>query len=154
MTKIVSLDANLLVLLIVGLTDERYVAKHRRLQAFSVDDYKLLRATIARFDEMIVTPNALTEASNLLRYIEEPARSNIGTRFRAFIEITREVFITSKDASAREEFIRLGVSDSALLEIASKDICVLSTDVELWLAALRSGYNAANFTHAIEAARI
>ncbi len=65
----------------------------------------------------------------------------------------RLVFVTSKNASAREEFIRLGVSDSVLLEIAMTDSFILSADLELCIAAGRSGYRATDFRHVIEAAR-
>jgi hypothetical protein len=66
MRKTIALDANLLVLLVVGLAEPRYIPLHKRLKAFTVDDFKLLTKMIAASAGMAVAPNALSEASNLL----------------------------------------------------------------------------------------
>jgi hypothetical protein len=77
MRKLIALDANLLVLLVVGLTKLNYIATHKRLKTYTIDDYTLLTELIAASAGMVVTPNVLSEASNLLRQIGEPARSEI-----------------------------------------------------------------------------
>jgi hypothetical protein len=61
-SKVLALDANLLLLLIVGLTDQRYLARHKRLRSYTASDYDLLLKFIAQFDDLVVTPNALSEA--------------------------------------------------------------------------------------------
>ena len=65
-------DANLLVLLVVGETDKKLIVKHRRLREFDEDDYERLVRLINQVDKVLVTPNTLTEASNLLAYHGEP----------------------------------------------------------------------------------
>ncbi len=40
--KGIFIDANLLVLLVVGATDRALIAKHRRLKRFAVEDYERL----------------------------------------------------------------------------------------------------------------
>ncbi len=59
-------DSNLLVLLIVGSVGKDLIEKHRRLRQFSVADYDTLADMISKVDRVFVTPNTLTEASNLL----------------------------------------------------------------------------------------
>ena len=69
------IDANLLVLFVVGKTDRQLIAKHRRLREFSVDDYDRLVGILRMVDQLVVTPNTLTETSNLLAQHTEPERS-------------------------------------------------------------------------------
>jgi hypothetical protein len=93
MRKTIALDANLLVLLVVGLTQENYIATHKRLKEYTIDDYTLLTRLIAESAGLVTTPNALSEASNLLRQTGEPARSEILRRFRSLIQGTSEIYI-------------------------------------------------------------
>jgi hypothetical protein len=147
MPKTIALDANLLVLFIVGLVEPKYISVHRRLKAYDVEDFRVLKSLIDAAAGIVVTPNALSEASNLLRYINEPAKTRIGIAFRNFIKDTQEIYVPSADASARREFLRLGLSDSALLEINKADIVLLSADLDLCLASDAAGYTAFNFNH-------
>ena len=147
MRNTIALDANLLVLLVVGLTERKYISVHKRLREYDVADFDLLRALISNSAGVAVTPNALSEASNLLRQIAEPARTQIAMAFRQLIKKTDEIYVRSADASARAEFLRIGLSDSALLEVSKKNIVVLSVDLDLYLAARAAGYEAINFNH-------
>ena len=147
MRKTIVLDANLLVLLIVGLAGRKYISMHKRLREYREADFELLSKLIAESAGVVVTPNALTEASNLLRQINEPARSEIGRAFHVFTSKAREIYVRSADASSRSEFLRLGLSDSALLEVSKDDIVILSADLDLYLAALTADYTAVNFNH-------
>ena len=147
MAKTIALDANLIVLLVVGLTDETYIEKHKRLKAFMIADYKLLLSTIKTGAQIVVTPNALSEASNLLRQIAEPAKGQIGVVFKRLVKNTKEIYVASAPATEREEFLRLGLSDSALLEVAKDEVVILSTDLDLCVAAEMAGYDVVNFNH-------
>ena len=60
------LDANLLVLLVVGSVDQELVAKHRRLRRFAADDYEKLLGLIARVERVLVTPNTLADPMRLV----------------------------------------------------------------------------------------
>ena len=66
------IDANLLVLLIVGSVGDELIARHRRLQNFTAEDYRSLRNLLDRVDQVFVTPNTLTESSNLIAQHGEP----------------------------------------------------------------------------------
>jgi hypothetical protein len=141
------IDANLLLLFIVGTTNRRLVAKHKRLKAFSLDDFDLLCRLIASSPQVFVTPNALTEASNLLGYIGEPARSQVFKTFRAIVRSASEEYIQSRIACETKEFLRLGLTDSGLIEIADTSRSILTTDLDLYLSALMRGVSAINFNH-------
>ena len=148
MRKSIVLDANLLVLFVVGLTDPAYVDKHKRLRAYDLLALHLLEEyIIASSKEVLVTPHALSEASNHLRQIAEPARSHIGRTFQKFIERSKEIYVKSATASSRAEFLDLGLSDSALMEVAKEDVVIVSVDLDLCIAAEIAGYSALNFNH-------
>ena len=154
MRKIIALDTNLLVLLVVGLTAPRYISVHKKLNpTYGVADYQLLTGLIAASAGVVVTPNVLSEASNLLRQINEPAKTQIALAFREVISRTEEIYVTSADAASRKEFVRLGLSDSSLLEISKRNIVILSVDLDLYLAARAAGYDALNFNYVVEASR-
>ena len=68
-------DTSLLMLLVAGTTDRGLIGRHRRLQGYTVEDYDLLLDIAGRPGRVFVTPNTLTEASNLLAQHGEPDRS-------------------------------------------------------------------------------
>jgi hypothetical protein len=154
MRQILALDANLIMLLIVGLADETVVPDHKRTRAYSTKDFKLLLEVISTYGEIAVVPNALSEVSNLLSFEADELSRKILLNFSRFISSTKEFYVTSVDAANRNEFRWLGLSDSAILEIAKNQMDLLTADIDLHIAALKAGYNSVNFTHLIEAARV
>ena len=142
------IDANLIVLLIVGSVGRDLIARHRRTRIFTIEDYDRLTRAISRVGNIRVTPNTLTEASNLLGQHGEPQRSQLLLKLRVLIEQSREIVVASVDAARRDAFPRLGLTDAALLEVVSADAPLLTVDLNLYLAALASGDDAAiNFNH-------
>ena len=143
------LDANLLLLFVVGLASRKYISTHKRLKSYSEEDYDLLQVMLARASKIIVTPNVLTETSNLAAQIGDPARTRIFQVLRAAIGSgkTTECYLDSRVAAARPEFLRLGLTDCGLLEIGAPGDLLLTADVQLWRAALANGKNAQTFNH-------
>ena len=143
------IDASLLVLLVVGSVGRELVAKHRRLRgAYTAEDYDILVDLISPVDRVFVTPNTLTETSNLLAHHAEPERSQLFERLRTLIQESEEIVVTSEDASSNSAFGRLGLTDAALLELITTESPLLTADLDLYLAALAKGNEAAlNFTH-------
>lgn len=143
------IDANLLVLFVVGSTDVNLIAKHRRLRGYSEEDYHILTDMLEQAERIFVTPNTLTEASNLLGQHGDPERLNLFESLKFIIQQKCvEIFVESASASSRSEFIRLGLTDSALLEAVSEEAPLVTVDADLYMAALNDGRNAAlNFNH-------
>ena len=142
------IDANLFVLLVVGSVGTEMIAKHRRLREYSEEDYKTLVRLLDRVDRVFVTPNTLTETSNLLAQHGDPERSRFFQMLRLVIHKSEEVVVASSVASSNSEFGRLGLSDTALLEVATEETPLLTVDLDLYLAALAKGKETAvNFTH-------
>lgn len=142
------IDANLLILLIVGRVGEEFIARHSRLQQFVVEDYRILRNLLDQVEQVFVTPNTLTETSNLLAQHGEPERSRFFDQLRFTIEESREIQVVSEVASQNREFRRLGLTDAALLEVATVETPLLTVDLDLYLAALTKDQDTAvNFRH-------
>lgn len=142
------LDANLFVLLVVGSESRELISKHRRLRDYSPEDYDILIELLENADRLFLTPNTLTEASNLLSQHGEPERSLLMRRLQFLIHESREVVVASADASSNVKFEELGLTDAALLEVITADIPLLTVDLGLYLAAFESGDERAfNFNH-------
>ncbi len=145
------IDANLLVLLIVGGVDTAIIDKHRRLSDYSADDYELLLVLLLEAERIFVTPNTLTEASNLLAQHGEPERSLLMAGLRYLIDESEEIIVASAQAAANPEFPRLGLTDAALLAAVSEETPLITVDSALYSAALAKGENAAvNFRQFME----
>ena len=131
----------------MGSASRDYITIHKKLSSFDCDDYDELLKLISNASDVFVTPNTLTETSNLAGYIKEPARSIIFKVFREMIKSSNELFIPSTDAAQTDEFIRLGLTDAAILNASrNQELVVLTTDLDLYVAALSKG-NAINFNH-------
>ena len=142
------IDANLLVLLVVGSVGRDLIAKHRRLREYSVEDYETLLDLLGQVEQVFVTPNTLTETSNLLAQHGEPERSRLFDRLRFIIQESEEVVVASEVASSNSAFGRLGLTDAALLEVVTAETPLVTVDLDLYLEALRRGQDTAlNFTH-------
>ena len=142
------LDANLLVLLVVGSESRDLISKHRRLEDYTVEDYDILFDLLEGADQLFVTPNTLTETSNLVGQHGEPERSRLMRRLQFIIHESREIVVASVDAASNSQFERLGLTDAALLDAVTSDTPLLTVDLDLYLAALEAGEErAVNFTH-------
>ena len=132
----------------MGSAGRDLIAKHRRLREYTAEDYDLLLNLLANPDRVFVTPNTLTETSNLLAQHGEPERSSFFDRLRYIIHESEEFVVTSAEASDNSAFNRLGLTDAALLEMVTDETPVLTVDLDLYLAALeKSDHAAVNFTH-------
>ena len=140
-------DTNLLLLFVVGSEAPGLISKHRRLESYSAADYIALHCLLDRGGQVFLTPNTLTETSNLLGQHGEPERSRLFHRLQAIIQDSQEVVIASARAAANPAFQRLGLTDAVLLEAATADTPLLTMDFQLYAAGLVKGVEAAvNFT--------
>ena len=143
----VLLDSNLLVLFIAGMSSREYIGRHRRLRDYSEEDFDLLVEFIRPMSALVVTPNILTETSNLLSGIAEPARGHIADTFRQIVGSMDERFVQSTRAVEQREFPRLWLTDAAVLTELANSHVLLTADLDLYLAASQRGYSALNFNH-------
>jgi hypothetical protein len=149
------LDSNLMVLLVVGSASRSYIAKHKRLKVYTEREFDLLLEILSTASRIVVTPNTETETSNLAGYIAEPARTHIYRCLREFLLLstTDEVYVESGVAAGHGAFMRLGITDAALLNAMAEASTLVTADLDLYLEARRGGRNAVNFNNSIETNR-
>jgi hypothetical protein len=145
----VILDSNLLLLLVVGLASRDYIKKHKRLSSFIDEDFTLLVNMLNQYSGIIVTPNTLTETSNLVGHAADPVRGNVYRVFHKLVDAPgyEECFVATKEAIARTEFVRLGLTDATLLCLAAESYTLLTADFDLYWAAVNCGLKSENFNH-------
>ena len=144
----VLIDANLLVLLIVGNVHRSLIRRHRRLKSYTVTDYDLLVSQFSPTTKIFVTPNTLTETSNLLPFGSEELNRTLFAELKSMIEDSEEIVVLSKVASNVLEFSWLGLTDAVLVEAASRDVPLITSDLRLWSAVVtRDPYAALNFNN-------
>ena len=132
-------DANLLILLVVGSVDPRLIRENKRTRNFTPRDYDLLLDLIGE-KRVFVTPNTLTEASNLLT-----PHPLFAAKLRDLIDGSTEETVSSATAARSAAFPRLGLTDAVLLEVASPARPLITVDLDLYVAA---GHDRAiNFTY-------
>ena len=142
-------DSELLVLLVAGRTNRRIIERHRRLTAYSAQDFDQLGVIIADRGGIVwVTPNTITEASNLLGQHGDPERELLFRTLATLISECREVLVDSSRASINARFSQLGLADAALLEVISADRPLVTVDGRLYAAALAANpQSATDFNH-------
>lgn len=143
--SVVALDTNLAVLLAVGATDPDHIARHKRLRIYDKAAFHLLDALLGAADSLVWCPHVLAETSNLARYINDPIRTEVSRTLALLIEKHRECEVTSADAASHPAYVRLGLTDSVLLKLAETGATLVTDDLDLHLAAIRSGHASINF---------
>ena len=133
------MDTNLLLLYVVGQEDPNIIAKHRRLEDYSIEDYVILKNLLAEAGQLFVTPNTLTETSNLLGLHGEPERARLFQRLQHIIQVSNEITVVSAEASSKPVFIKLGLADAVLLEVATAETPLVTVDLSLYLEIVAKG---------------
>jgi hypothetical protein len=146
--RTVLLDANLLVLFVVGVTDSSRIEAFSRTSGYTTTDFEILMDLIGPFQTTATTPHILSQASDLIR------RSNAyGSLLEGLTATLRNVYVISEEhhVLARELsqdaiFSRYGLADAAVLDAASRGCTVLTADVSLNNIIRASGFSSFNFT--------
>ena len=141
------LDANVLVLLIVGSVDRESIALHKRTRQFIETDFDLLAEIVQRFDRCVVTTSVLTEASNLLAQTHDALKVRLLAALGHFVGIALEERPESRAVVAEKVFTRLGLTDAGLMGCVRSGYSLLTTDLGLYLAAAKLSEKVFNFNH-------
>ena len=147
-------DANILVLYVIGNLKPDLIAQHKRTSQFTAEDYQLLDGFLRQFKKIVTIPNVVTEVSNMVAQIggqETVARLRVV--LGRIVEALDEQYVPSTQASKVEELRRLGLTDAAILLLAEQDrLLVLTDDRHLFAALQKKGVASINFHHLREAA--
>ena len=141
------LDTNLLVLYLVGQTEEGMVEKHKRTSQYTVDDYRLLLKIVHSQSRLMTTPHVLAEVSNLVAF-----QGRLQNRFHDLFEANIQIFESERYFSGKEicgspAFRKLGVTDTGIVLLSTEGIVVMTDDLDLHLWLNQKGAASINFTH-------
>jgi rRNA-processing protein FCF1 len=140
-------DANLLVLYIVGRVAPRRIREFKRTSQYDENSYLVLDRFITQFKELYTLPHVLSEVSNLtdLRGTERAAARE---ELKKLIVLHKEPNSPSAAATNHRVYDRLGLTDAAIATMARQHHCaVLTDDLELHLALQREGVHSWKFAH-------
>ncbi len=140
-------DTNLLLLWVLALHDPALIPRFKRTSQFVPADGRLLVQILRRFRQLLTTPNVVTETSNLLGQLAEPARTACRGVVRDQLVQLDERYVTSREASADPLYTRPGLTDVGLLHLLNRDTLLLSDDAGLVDSAARRNLPVTNFNH-------
>jgi len=145
--KGVLLDANLLVLLLVGTVNRLRIPAFKRTRNFTVDDFDLLCRLVDWLGRLIATPHVLSQANDLADLSGEEL-TKVRKLFRiVVVEQTEESYDPSRELVVDPLFERHGLADASIAMVCSRGVLVLTADLQLQLALQRRGADALNFNH-------
>lgn len=141
------IDTNLLILIIVGSFDPKIIPRFKRTSKYLEDDFSLMINFIKFFDNIITTPNILTETCNLSLNLNFETENGLYRTFAKIIYSLRENYVTSIDLPKENAFFQFGISDSAIIELCKQGRLLLTDDFPLYGYVTAQGMDAINFNH-------
>ena len=144
MPKLV-LDSNMLVLFVIGGVDPKLLGDAKRVKEYRPSDYELVYIYVNEFSEIVLLPNTISEASDLLDQLKGGRRERCMERLAQLVKGSSERYIASVSAMEQPEYMALGVADAAILCTLESDTYLLTADRKLYLAALHRSCEAQYF---------
>lgn len=121
------IDTNLLLVMIIGGIDEgRYIEKSKRLGAFCVEDYDLLWKIVRDYTEVLITPYIATEVSNLIDLDGDARSKAFAVAREIFSFFTQAETLITNDCTG-DFFLQFGLTDNSIITL-SKDVNILTND--------------------------
>jgi len=133
------IDANALIILLLGLIDPKLINKHKRTSIYEEQDFNDLVAFVGDIKELVVLPNIWTEVDNLLNNFSGNYKVKYIEQITNTIKLTTEKFIQSKTATESVGFYDLGLTDSLLLEYSKDCELLITSDSSLSDYAIAHG---------------
>lgn len=146
-SRAILLDANVLLLDVVGGLDRNLIETFKRTRQFTVDDYQRLQRLLSQFNGAVTTPNVLTEVSNLGSQLPVERANLFREALAARIKVLDEKYLASALVGEHAYFIPLGISDAGLAMLAEDGLLVLTMDFHLANRIQHSGLDVINFNH-------
>lgn len=140
-------DANLLLLFLIGLCDVDLIPQFKRTRGYTEGDFETLRRLLGRFDRLLTTPNVATEISNLANHLREDWRPIFAIVFKERFAIMTEHYVPTAVAGAHEFFAEFGLTDAATTMAAAEGTLIISDDGPLCRLLGRLELPCINFTH-------
>ena len=145
--RAIIIDANLLLVYIVGCDHPERLGKAKHLKEYMPEDYGLLVSLLERFDQIVITPNVVTECSNLLGDSHEHDEAKRFLKRLVESAAVDERYVASERAVAMHQYWYLGVADCSLLNLVDGETVLVTMDGKLAHEALQVNQACINFNH-------
>jgi len=147
--RVLLIDTNILLLLIVGRIDRGLVARFKRTaDRFDSTDYDLMVRYLSHQMGLATTPHVLTEAGNLLAQLKGEYQLHARQAFAKLSAGMQENWQRAADLVKDDAFARLGLTDAAILSSAKSEAWQVLTDDYMLAARLMAvGVSVVNFNH-------
>lgn len=144
----VLLDANLLVLYVIGSHDRCLISTVTATRQFDGHDFEFVANLVAYMGRLVTTPHILTEVNGLSNTgVPRRHRWDYLSTFRERIAEMVAVLSESKDVASHEICLRLGLTDAAIAALAVDGSLGVSTDLALCVALKNQGLDVVNYNH-------
>ena len=142
----VLVDANLLLLFVLGQYDPTQIETYKRTRKYTREDFHLVAHLLEYFDVVATTPHILTEVSNLAGYLPDRVKGTYFDTFALHITPLAEEYVTSAALVQGPNFRGLGLADAAIIE-AARTYLVFTDDFPLANTLQWLGRDVLNFNH-------
>jgi hypothetical protein len=140
------LDTNLMLLLAVGAYNQQRIVSFKRTQRYAISDYHLVVGLLSSVRRRVTTPNILTEVDNMVRQLPKHEHVHVAAAILAIVQSSFEVYVPSIELMATEEYAKLGLTDSVLLQ-GAKECLVITDDFPLAQRLQSIGRDVININH-------
>lgn len=140
------LDANVLLLLIVGALRPDKIGK-KRLTEFRREDFDQIAGLVKAAPNLVTTPHILTEVSNHLGSGDQNLVPGGVEEFGKLVHRMEELNKAGKVAVSRPEFASLGLTDTCILLLSDRTTTVVTIDHHLHNRLTIQGVPAINPRH-------
>ena len=123
------LDANLLLLLLIGTFDARLITSFKRVSAFNTGDLQLLTVFSGAY-QIVTTPHVLTEVSNLANALPQKTRTAWFRHFALFASRFEEIHMPMVRLAESPVLINFGLTDAAISTL-DQDVALITEDGRL-----------------------
>lgn len=127
----IAIDANALVILMIGLVDANLFKNHRRTSIYEKQDFDELIAVIGNLEQLSVIPNVWTEIDNLLNNFSKHHKESYIAELSNAIKQATEVYQPSEKAVGSNVFYDLRLTDTLLLGHARVCDFLITSDSQL-----------------------
>jgi hypothetical protein len=144
----VLVDANILVLMVVGATDASRLAAFARTKQYTPEDYELGALVLQRYRTAVTTPHILSQVSDLLRHSGAwgDFADELSLRLKSVYRTSIEHFVPARVLARPAGFPDFGLADCAVLDAAKRGCTVFTDDLNLHNWVLSNGWLSLNFT--------
>jgi hypothetical protein len=150
---IIIIDANLLILLVVGARSPVQIEHFKPTSShFVSEDYSRLNDILSGIDRFVVTPHILTEVSNFLGKASSKAdtleyRHILAESIERFDIQDVQISAIMGTSDDKQLFRKLGLTDAGIIYLARKGYLAITVDFELAQYIQSDGHDSINYMH-------